>query len=139
MRADLLRAISHDLRTPLTTIFGSSSTMMENYEMLPKEQKLAMLGGIKDDADGLIRMVENLLSITKIDNSNVELIKSEVVLEELVDAVIEYFNAPAKWFATSDTHFGAERTLELSRRPFRNVGEMDLTLISNWNKGFYCL
>ena len=55
-------------------------------------------------------------------------------LEELVDAVIKYFNAPAKWFATSDTHFGAERTLELSRRPFRNVGEMDLTLISNWNK-----
>ncbi len=88
MRADLLRAISHDLRTPLTTIFGSSSTIMENYDMLPTEQKIAMLGGIKDDADGLIRMVENLLSITKLDNSNVELIKSEVVLEELVDSVL---------------------------------------------------
>ena len=88
MRADLLRAISHDLRTPLAAVFGASSTIIENYETLSSNQKIDMLEGIKQDADGLIRMVENLLSVTKIDNSTMELIKSEVVLEELIDAVL---------------------------------------------------
>lgn len=55
-------------------------------------------------------------------------------LSELAQAVMNYFNFPIKWFATSDTHFNQERTLELSRRPFRNVQEMNLALISNWNK-----
>lgn len=55
-------------------------------------------------------------------------------MEEMTEKIMEYFNAPKKWFATSDTHFGAERTLQLSRRPFRSVEEMDFTLISNWNK-----
>ncbi len=91
MRADLLRAISHDLRTPLAAVFGASSTIIENYESLTTTQKMDMLEGIKEDADGLIRMVENLLSVTKIDNNTMELIKSEVVLEELVDAVLTKF------------------------------------------------
>lgn len=91
MRANLLRAISHDLRTPLTAIFGASSTVIENYSNLTDQSKLDMLGGIKEDSQWLIRMVENLLSVTKIDSSNVKLIKSPVVLEELVDSVVASF------------------------------------------------
>lgn len=91
MRANLLRAVSHDLRTPLTTIYGSSSTMLENGKILTEEQKEKMLRGIKEDAQWLIRMVENLLSITKIDSGNVELIKTPIVLEELIDSVILKF------------------------------------------------
>ena len=55
-------------------------------------------------------------------------------LEGLCAAVKAYFDQPMQYYFTSDTHFGAERTLELSARPFRNVQEMDLALISNWNK-----
>ncbi len=88
MRADLLRAISHDLRTPLTVIYGASSTILENYDSLSDKSKQEIIGNIQQDSQWLIRMVENLLSITKLDNSHVELIKSEVVLEELVDAVL---------------------------------------------------
>lgn len=55
-------------------------------------------------------------------------------LEQLVKAVIEYFNRKSTFFFTSDTHFSAKRTLELSYRPFPNVTEMDNQLISNWNK-----
>lgn len=91
MRADLLRAISHDLRTPLTAIYGASSTIIENYKNLPDETKLDILGGISEDSEWLIRMVENLLSVTKIGNNNLELIKSEVVLEELVDTALTKF------------------------------------------------
>ena len=61
MRANLLQAISHDLRTPLTAIYGSSSTIMENYDVLGDESKMQLLDGIKEDSQWLIRMVENLL------------------------------------------------------------------------------
>ena len=55
-------------------------------------------------------------------------------LEEMLEKVVSDLNSPTKDWFTSDTHFGAERTLELSKRPFKNVFDMDMTLISNWNK-----
>ena len=70
IRANLLRAVSHDLRTPLTTIYGSSSTIIENYEKMTKEQHLEMLQGIREDSEWLRNMVENLLSVTRIDDGN---------------------------------------------------------------------
>lgn len=91
MRANLLRAVSHDLRTPLTTIYGSSSTIIENKDNLTQEQKLKMVQSIKEDAEWLIRIVENLLSITRIDSGKVKILKSPTVLEELIDAVIIKF------------------------------------------------
>lgn len=91
MRANLLRAISHDLRTPLTTIYGSSTTLLESGDDLSKEQQKKIIGGIKEGSEWLIRMVEKLLSITRIDSGEVKIIKTPIVLEELVDSVILKF------------------------------------------------
>ncbi len=91
MRANLLRAISHDLRTPLTTIYGASSAMIENVQDLSKEQMVELADSIKEDAQWLIGMVENLLSVTKIDSGDMKLIKTPVVLEELIDSVLVRF------------------------------------------------
>lgn len=91
MRANLLRAISHDLRTPLTTIYGSSSTVIENYERMSKEQHLEMVEGIREDAEWLRNMVENLLSVTRIDDGQINLVKTSIVLEELIDSVLTKF------------------------------------------------
>ncbi|MDO5146641.1 MAG: DUF4118 domain-containing protein [Eubacteriales bacterium] len=91
MRANLLRGISHDLRTPLTTIYGSCSAIIENYDSLKKERKIKLLGEIREDSEWLIRMVENLLSITKIDGEKVQVIKVPTVLEELIDATLVKF------------------------------------------------
>ena len=88
MRADLLRAVSHDLRTPLTTIYGSSTTLLENSQAMSQEQKEKILHGIKEDSQWLIRMVENLLSITRLDHGQVKIIKTTTVLDELIDSVI---------------------------------------------------
>ena len=91
MRANLLRAVSHDLRTPLTSIYGSSSVMMENFDSLKKEQHLKLLGEVQEDARWLIRMVENLLSVTRIDGEKVRVVKTPTVLEELIDTVLIQF------------------------------------------------
>ena len=91
LRANLLRAVSHDLRSPLTTIYGASSAILENGKSLTEEQKTKMVSGIKEDSEWLIRMVENLLSITRIDSGKVKIIKTPTVLEELIDSVILKF------------------------------------------------
>ena len=92
MRANLLRAVSHDLRTPLTSIYGASSTVIENYESLSPEQHLKLLGEVREDAQWLIRMVENLLSVTRLDGEQVQVVKTPTVLEELIDTVLVKFH-----------------------------------------------
>ncbi len=91
MRANLLRAVSHDLRTPLTAIYGSSEAMLDNYDSLSIDQKKKLIAGIKSDSEWLIRMVENLLSVTRIDNGNIEIIKTPTALFELIDSVMIKF------------------------------------------------
>ena len=92
MRGNLLRAVSHDLRTPLTSIYGATSVIMENYDSLNKEKQMKFLKEIQADSQWLIRMVENLLSVTRIDDSVTEIVKVPVALDELLDSVIVKFN-----------------------------------------------
>ncbi|MDP4151878.1 MAG: DUF4118 domain-containing protein [Bacillota bacterium] len=83
MRSNLLRAISHDLRTPLTAILGASSAILENKDIgLQTHNKL--VSGIKEDSQWLIRMVENLLSVTRINESSMNVKKSPEAVEEIV-------------------------------------------------------
>lgn len=93
MRSNLLRAISHDLRTPLTTIYGSTSTIIENFNVLSKKQQLKLLKEVNEDSQWLIRMVENLLLVTKMDSEKdkVSLAKLPIVLDELIDTVLVKF------------------------------------------------
>lgn len=91
MRANLLRAVSHDIRTPLTTIYGSSSAIIENYDNLSDEQKENMLLGIKEDSEWLVRIVENLLSVTRVDSGRAKILKTPTVLDELVDSAVLKF------------------------------------------------
>ncbi len=86
-RANLLRTVSHDFRTPLTTIYGSSSAMLE-AKNLTEEQKEKMLRGIQQDSLWLFRMAENLISITMIDSGNIKMTKIPTLIDELVDSVI---------------------------------------------------
>ena len=91
MRGNLLRAVSHDLRTPLTSICGSCVAVLENYDSIPREGKMKLLQDMQMDAQWLNRMVENLLSVTRVDADKVRLSKHSVVLEELIDALLVKF------------------------------------------------
>ena len=92
MRGNLLRAVSHDLRTPLTSIYGSCSAIIENHDTIPREKQLLLLKDMQSDAQWLSRMVENLLSVTRVDGEQVRLSKHSVVLEELIDALLVKFH-----------------------------------------------
>ncbi|MGI1657352.1 MAG: sensor histidine kinase [Desulfitobacterium sp.] len=84
MRSNLLRAISHDLRTPLTGILGASSTLLEHVDSLDKQTQQQLLSNIKEDSQWLIRMVENLLSVTRIKEETMNVTKTPEAAEEIV-------------------------------------------------------
>ena len=92
MRGNLLRAVSHDLRTPLTSIYGSCSAIIENFDTIPREKQMMLLKDMQSDSQWLNRMVENLLSVTRVDADKVRLSKHSVVLEELIDALLVKFH-----------------------------------------------
>lgn len=91
MRANLLRAVSHDLRTPLTSIVGSASAILENDALLPPQQKTALLRNVRSEALWLIRMVENLLSITRMGDGTARLSKELEAAEEVLSSVAGKF------------------------------------------------
>jgi len=93
-RANLLRAVSHDLRTPLTSIYGSCSAVRENYDDLTREQKLQLMDQATEDAQWLIQMVENLLTVTRMHmDAHAQIQKAPILLEELVASVLSKFRA----------------------------------------------
>jgi len=97
LRANLLRAISHDIRTPLTSIVGSVSVLRENKDKLTEETKDDLLGHIQEEAQWLITMVENLLSITRIsDGGSARISCQPEVLEEVVGGAVQKFRARHK-------------------------------------------
>ena len=90
MRADLLRSVSHDIRTPLTSIMGATSAILENPALSPAEQQ-SLLVDVRDDAQWLIRVVENLLSITRIGNESAKITKEPEAAEEVLDEAVRKF------------------------------------------------
>ena len=87
MRANLLRSVSHDIRTPLTSIMGATSTLLENPDLSPEEQR-TLLEDARDDAQWLIRVVENLLSITRMGDAQARITKQPEAAEEVLDGAV---------------------------------------------------
>jgi two-component system sensor histidine kinase KdpD len=92
LRANLLRAISHDLRTPLTSISGNAGVLMGNSKVLSEMQKNVLYTNIYDDAMWLINLIENLLSITRLDNGTLNLNMQPELLEEVIEEALLHIN-----------------------------------------------
>lgn len=88
-RSNLLRAVSHDLRTPLTSIIGACSAIIENDSVISSEERIKLLSEAKEDSEWLIRMVENLLAITRIDMNGENDGKSAARITKELEAVEE--------------------------------------------------
>lgn len=92
LRADLLRAISHDLRTPLTSISGNASILLGGHAPDAEAGK-KLLKDIEENSRWLIQLVENLLAITKLDNGGLVLHKEPELLEDIIlEAVKHVYN-----------------------------------------------
>ena len=92
LRADLLRAISHDLRTPLTSISGNAGNLLTNYDKLDEETRRQVFTDIYDDAQWLISLVENLLSVTRIEEGRMNLNMSLQLMDEVVEEAMRHIN-----------------------------------------------
>ena len=82
IRCNILRAVSHDLRTPLTGISGAATVLLSSEEMR-SEKSLSLLQDIRNDANSLIAMVENILSVTRIRDGTMTINKQPEMLEEV--------------------------------------------------------
>ncbi len=90
VRSNLLRAISHDLRTPLTAISGIAETLLQTNNSLKEATRSKLLRDIQSESQWLIRMVENLLSITRINMDTMQVKKTPEPIEEIIGAVYEH-------------------------------------------------
>ena len=84
LRADLLRAISHDLRTPLCSISGNADMLISNSDRLDKATKHQIYTDIYDDSEWLIGVVENLLSITRLNDGRLKFKFTDQLLDEVI-------------------------------------------------------
>ena len=92
LRANLLRAISHDLRTPLTSISGNASNLISNGDSFDETTKKQLYIDIYDDSMWLINLVENLLSVTRIEEGRLNLNLSENLLDDVIYEALNHVN-----------------------------------------------
>ena len=118
LRANLLRAISHDLRTPLTSISGNAGILLESGGALDAEKRGSLYRSIYDDAMWLIDLVENLLSITRIENGAVGLSLQPELLEEVFNEALSHLDRHA-----------ADHRISLSLEDDLLMADMDARLI----------
>lgn len=92
LRADLLRTISHDLRTPLTSISGNASNLISNYEKMDDPTRKQTFLDIYDDSMWLINLVENILSISRIEDGRMNLSISTELVSEVFEEALRHTN-----------------------------------------------
>ena len=92
LRADLLRAISHDLRTTLCSISGNADMLLNNGECLDKITKHQIYTDIYDDAEWLIGVVENLLSITRLNDGRLKIKFTDQLLDEVIAESLKHIS-----------------------------------------------
>ncbi len=95
LRSSLLRSISHDLRTPLTSISGNADNLLSNYDNLDDESRRQIFTDIYDDALWLIGLVENLLSVTRIEGESMQLHIHPELVAEVIDEAMAHLDRRA--------------------------------------------
>lgn len=90
LRANLLRSIGHDLRTPLTAISGSAAILRKSDEKLSLEQRCDLADAIYHDSLWLIDTVENLLAITRVEDGTIRLNLTSELIDEVIEAALSH-------------------------------------------------
>ncbi len=128
LRANLLRAISHDLRTPLTSISGSAGNLLANYQKMDAATRVQTFTDIYDDSMWLINLVENLLAVTRIEGGQVELPRSVELVDEIVAEALRHVSRKSTEH-TIRVH--AEKELLLAKVDAKLIVQVLINLVDN--------
>ena len=118
LRANLLRTISHDLRTPLTSISGNANNLLYNESCLDAQMRRQIYGDIYDDSMWLIELVENLLSVTRIEEGRMQIRQSAELVDEVIREALKH---------TGQSRTG--RTIKVEEEDELILAKMDARLI----------
>ncbi len=131
LRANLLRTISHDLRTPLTTISGNASNLISNGSSFDEETKQQIYTDIYDDSLWLIDLVENLLYATRIEEGRMTLSTSTELLSDIVEEALQHISRKAGRHTISAVY---EDDLLLVRADARLIVQVIVNIVDNATK-----
>ena len=128
LRANLLRAISHDLRTPLTSISGNAGNLLTNYDKLDKETRIQIFSDILEDSRWLIGLVENLLSVTRIEEGRMNFNMSIQLMDDVINEALTHI------YRKSDGHeikVICEDELLLAKMDAKLIVQVVINLVEN--------
>ena len=128
LRANLLRSISHDLRTPLTAISGNASILLSDSENLDVDARKQMYGDIYDDSAWLYNLVENLLAVTKIEEGRMELKTQPQLAEEIISEAMQHISRKRSEHTITVSH---EDELLLAQCDARLIVQTIINLVDN--------
>jgi two-component system sensor histidine kinase KdpD len=118
VRNTLLASVSHDFRTPLSSILGSATSLIDYGDKLDAPAKKDLLGQIKKEAEDLDEMVRNLLAITRIDAGALELRRDWIDLREISERVV-----------SAARRHGAQQRIEIELPKDLALVQADATLV----------
>ena len=128
LRANLLRAISHDLRTPLTAISGNAENVLMNYETLDADMREQIFKEIFDDSQWLIGIVENLLSVTRIEEGRMNFNMSIQLMDEVISEALTHIRQKRN---RHDIEVYCEDELLLAKMDAKLIVQVIINLVEN--------
>lgn len=128
LRANLLRTISHDLRTPLTSISGNAANLLTNYEKLDDHTRMQVFTDIYDDSMWLISLVENLLSITRLEEGRMNFHMTSELVDEVISEALLHINRKS---VLHNIRFQAEDELMMARMDAKLIMQVIINIVDN--------
>ena len=128
LRANLLRAISHDLRTPLTAISGNAGMLMEKSVSLNENRKQEMYRSIYDDSMWLVNLTENLLSITRIENGTLPLRRDAEMIGDIFHEALSHVDRRA---AEHEIRVELEDDMLMANMDARLIVQVIINIVNN--------
>ena len=128
LRANLLRAISHDLRTPLTSISGNAGILISSGELIPDDKKQQLYTDIYDDSLWLINLVENLLAVTRIEDGSIGLRLKPELMDEVITEALRHISRKK---AEHHIMLQQEDSFILARMDARLIVQVIINIVDN--------
>lgn len=129
LRANLLRGISHDLRTPLTSISGNAHLLRANGPELSAEQRQRLYTDIYDDAAWLISLVENILSVTRLEEGSLQLHLGPELMDDCIHEALRHINRHGEEHHIQ-VHLNPDDVL-LARMDARLIMQVIINIVNN--------